>query len=103
MSRDVRDYFLVNTTVICIRSSSHRDIPLERVDSIQPSAKRFGKRVYGIFHSLRRDAPFVMIAGFFSELLLYYAINQHICARKVFKTAPGLKSFKVPSDSDEDE
>ncbi len=34
-----------------------------------------------------RDAPFVLVAIFCPELLLYFAINQYLCARKVFETA----------------
>ncbi len=75
----------LSTTVICIWSSVHKDIPLKRLS---------------MFRSFLRDAPFVLVAIFCPELLLYFAINQYLCARKVFKTASALQSFSVPSDEE---
>ncbi|KLO14054.1 hypothetical protein SCHPADRAFT_330903 [Schizopora paradoxa] len=73
----------LSTTLICIWSSVHRDIPFERLST---------------FCSLRRDAPLVLVALFAPELMFYFALNQYICARSVFRFASELESFRVPSD-----
>ncbi len=75
----------LSTTIICVWSSFHRDIPLTRLS---------------VFRSRLRDARLVLVALFFPELLLFFAINQFFCARRVVKTASELKTFRVLSDGE---
>lgn len=72
----------LSTTLICIWSSVHRDIPLKRLST---------------FRSLLRDAPLVLVALFCPELLFYYALNQFLCARRLVNLASRLENFRVPS------
>lgn len=75
----------LSTTLICIWSSVHRDIPLERL-----SAAR----------SLLRSAPLVFVALFAPELLFYFALNQFLCAKNLVKLGSRSKGFGVPSDEE---
>ncbi|KLO14053.1 hypothetical protein SCHPADRAFT_939836 [Schizopora paradoxa] len=75
----------LSTTFICIWSSVHKDIPFQPLST---------------FRSLRRDAPLVLVALFAPELMLYFALNQYICARSVFRFASELESFKVQSNEE---
>ncbi|KLO14733.1 hypothetical protein SCHPADRAFT_825899 [Schizopora paradoxa] len=58
------------TTVICIWSSVHRDIPYRRLST---------------FRSLPREAAWVLVAFFFPEFLLLFAMNQTSTARRLVK------------------
>jgi len=72
-----------STTVICIWSAIHRDIPLYRLDTIP---------------SLLRDAPWVLVAILCPELLVFYALNQFVVARKLVQAASDSKKFRVASN-----
>ncbi|KLO14051.1 hypothetical protein SCHPADRAFT_967020 [Schizopora paradoxa] len=60
----------LSTTLICIWSSVHRDIPLQRTST---------------FRSLLRDTPLVLVALFAPELLFYFALNQFLAARNLVR------------------
>ncbi|KLO14046.1 hypothetical protein SCHPADRAFT_827045 [Schizopora paradoxa] len=62
----------LSTTIVCIWSSVHRNIPLRRLSTIR---------------SLIRDAPLVLVALFAPELLFYFALNQYLCSRNLVKIA----------------
>ncbi|KLO14056.1 hypothetical protein SCHPADRAFT_928105 [Schizopora paradoxa] len=78
----IASLYFATGTLICIRSSIHRDIPLERLST---------------FCSPLRDAPLVLVALFAPELMFYFALSL-ICARNVVKFASDLQSFKVPTN-----
>ncbi|KLO14048.1 hypothetical protein SCHPADRAFT_827007, partial [Schizopora paradoxa] len=63
----------LSTTIICIWSSVHRDIPLQRLS---------------VFRSLLRNVPFVLVALFAPELLFYFALNQFLVARNLVRQYP---------------
>lgn len=71
-----------STTLICIWSSVHYDIPLERLPT---------------FRSLLRDAPLVVVALVAPELMFHFALSL-ICARSLVHFASGLESFRVPME-----
>ncbi|KLO05219.1 hypothetical protein SCHPADRAFT_839666 [Schizopora paradoxa] len=69
----------LSTTIICIWSSVHRDIPLKRLPTMP---------------SLIRDAPLVLVALFAPELMFYFALNQYLCARNL--NQPGQNTTTPP-------
>ncbi len=88
MSRDIRYCLLVfsGTTIICVWTSLHWDIQLERVGS-QPPLKCFNTTLPRWLSNIRRligqYTLFVGVAIFCPELLLYYATSQLFCAWKL--------------------
>ncbi len=84
----------LGTTIICIWSSIHWDIPLQRVDTDLPAIYgwslkdvkgRLKHKVTVICRSLLSHGPLVLVAVFCPELLLFYAIDQLLYARKLRK------------------
>ena len=73
----------LSTLLICIWSSIHRDIPLQRLSG---------------FRSLLRDTPLILVALFAPEFMTFFAIKQRVDAWRVVQFATGLDSFRAPSD-----
>ncbi len=84
----------LTTTIICIWSSIHWDIPLRRVDADLPAIDgwsfkdikgRLKRKFTLLSRSLLWHGPLVLVAIFCPELMLYNAIDQLLCARKLRK------------------
>ncbi len=84
----------LSTTIIYIWSSIHWDIPLQRVDADLPPIdgwrfkdvkRRLKRKSTVVARSFLWHSPLVLVAIFCPELMLYNAIDQLLCARRLRK------------------